>query len=358
MELIEYLLTFTKELEGIFQEDLKQKTPVRRVTRIFTGKDILPVSSSTGFTLGNALLSFKKSNQYYDHQLTYLARDNKVNRYNLPDSISYNGFSAFFSFFEEEESRSANALIERGPDDEIISLVDLGFYIEYKDKRFFPSELDEIKDQVCNMVVRSVCDTIDWSEFENERTDNFRVRAQYILSLEAYKKLAALTREKYKASIEETIMQQHYSAFRNVRTSPFADNCFQNKCTRLDLYSDSIKFMIHDLDLAFHSDDLEIAYKAFTNLRWNPVFAAIGGRILMNMFTPEDRQKYSVTIIEVNGSNRTPIEVIVADGISTQKAELRRELYDYVKNIQTTIFNRGFDLRLQGVYGDLEHLNP
>ena len=358
-DIIAFFMEYTEELEQMYQEDLQQKVEVRRVTRIFMGKDIIPYSNSTRLELGNAIFSLEKGSQFFDNRLTFVARDNEVKRFNLPDATFFNGFKAIFSLWQESTARSANALLKRGEDEEIEEVIDIGFMLEYKDKRFYPSEAKKFQKLICHILNEETCTQVDWSDYKKGRTNNFRMRAQYILSKEAFVELAKLSYRNYYESIQETVLNQHYEALRDVTPSNQLD-CIESDCDRLDLHRDSILSLTKAIYKTFHSPTFEEAYTAFTSLRWNPIFGAIGGRLLMNMLSEESRYDYGTTIVELTGSNRKRVEVILssAKGGGEKDAESRRALYDYVKNIQTTIFNRGFDLRLQGVHGDLENLNP
>ena len=357
-EIIAFLIEYTEELEQMYQEDIQQKAGVRRVTRIFLGKDILPTSSSGRFELGNAIFSFEKGHQFFDNRLTFLARNNDINRYNLPDATFYSGFKAFFSLWQESTSRSANALVKRSEDNKIEDLIDLGFMFEYKDKKLYPGETKQLKKQLCDILNDETCAKVDWSAYDKKKTNNFRMRAQYIFSREAFFELKKLNYHDYLRSIEETVMAQDYSALVGVDQSNYLD-CIDYECDRLELHRYSMNSLASTLNKTFHSPTYEESYEAFIKLRWNPLFGAIGGRILLHMLPEENRGGYGVAIIELTGSNRPKVELIYSPSKNgKEKAKERRALYDYVKNIQTTIFNRGFDLRLQGVHGDLDYLNP
>jgi hypothetical protein len=117
--------------------------------------------------------------------------------------------------------------------------------------------------------------------------------------------------------------------------------------------------MLKNFTIAFKNPDPEEALKAFLELRHNSLFALIGGRILMDMIPPEKRDQLSATIVEMSGKNRTPISrIYTSNEAIREEAKQRSEIYDLVRNIQTTIFNSDYDLRLQAVHQDLAHLNP
>ncbi|MCB0391562.1 MAG: hypothetical protein KDD58_09730 [Bdellovibrionales bacterium] len=358
-EIISFLLDYTQELEQMYQEDQAQKANVRRVTRIFLGKDIIPFSSNNSIEIGNALLSFKKGSQFFDNRLTFLARNNDINRFNLPDATYFDEFKALFSLWQESISRSANALIKRSEQDEIEELIDFGFLFEYKDKRLYPSEIKALKNRICNILSAENCSQINWSEYQKERTNNFRMRAQYIFNQDAYLELAKLNYNDYYNKIIETLLLQDEDQVRRLETVNQLE-CIAENCDIFDLHRTNIKELAQKLYNTFHSQNLEEAYNAYTSMRWNSIFNNFGGQILMNMLPGSDKLEYGTIIIELTGSNREPVEVILTSQKDRNKenAKGRRALYDYVKNIQTSIFNRGFDLRLQGVYGDLEDLNP
>ncbi len=356
-EIIDYLLDYTKELENLFQEDLSRKAETRRVTRIFLGKDLLPVATSQGFRFGNAIFSYKTSRQYFENNLTYLGRDNEVQRYSLPDYEFFSGFKFLFSFFQEETRRSANALLPKDVDDKIITFEDIGFLYEFRDKRLTSKEFKDIRENICGILDKNICEQIDWSDYKNRKTENFRLRVQYILNPEAFHEIAKMSN--YYESIVGTLTRQHHSILKDITPSNSSDCSPDMQCDLISLHMYSIENLLKNFYLTFHNKDPEVSFQAFTSLRYNPIFNVLGGRILMDMIPENKRQFMTTTVVEVTGSNREKIsEVFAGDPNTKESVNNRRELYDYVKNIQNSIFNRGFDLRLQGVYGDLAHLNP
>ncbi len=361
-EIIKYLRGLTRGLNVIFEEDTERQPQVKRVVRLFSGKDIVPLAVSRGFSLGNSLLSIFSRKQDFENQLTYKTKGNEAERYTLSDSVSNSGFRALFNFFEETKTRSINVILERDEDEKIKSLATIGFSLEVKDKRMRANEFKRMKSRICNGLGEEICRKVNWSEYEGKSIEGFRMRVQYLLGSEAYGELTLLNKDDYRRSIRRTIEQYGESELSSVAHGDWDCVVYgQNgeMCEALAFYLDDVEEITEKLYETFHSQNPEEAYRAFSDLRWNSVFSTLGGPILMNMLSPNSRGQFVATVFEMSGANKRPVEVILAGDLTPEELNKKRKLYDYTRSIQTTIFNRGFDLRFQNVNEEnLIHLNP
>lgn len=341
-ELRDKLVMDIASIEELFSADRSARRENPRVERSFRGSVQMDYR---GFDakLGVRVIRLEENRQVSQSRILNVNQNDQTEHYRMDTYRTRSENSFFFSLLKARRERSLNALYTTDSQYQQPEVENIILNVERRDKRFRPSELEQLKRQVQRTISPEQFAQIDFSKFETEgKINNVFSRYQVVLSPESIGVLPQLNRNEITrryldylktvpwkdiVSIGSISMGRELHDARQSDVQRFLGGRVQNLAKRIEFLLDPANDRNQRIDLLME-------------LRNNSLFKYTGFGFLNSLLTPSEREKFTRFTLELESTDQLFLRYVSGN------AELS-DIYNKVTLIQNILNNDGLDVRLE-----------
>jgi hypothetical protein len=326
--------------EKISLEDQSKEKELRRVDRVFKGRDNFKIKKKRWKIGLDIIKTFEKKLSKSSHFISITQSDNKERYFHYTNISKVKEHDSRIKSLTKKYTENGYLLLKANKKGEILDngFLQLGHSSEKKKEKFKRSNQYSLRKKLEFMLPPKIKSTIDWDAVKfNQKQKNARVYYQLIIKGEALNELQNINEEVLKKKLEQT-----YRSYRSIHRGFYLKENLKNK---------KFKSLIKKLKRLFTANSSgqtpKQKVKEFMKLEKSQFFKKIGRTLILSLLNPANLSN-TVSFTLKWSSNKVKTKTF---SFGNQKAE---ELYSNIEYLQSLIERREFDLRLVKFQGSLE----
>lgn len=331
-------------LEELSQRDLNKDRP--SVLRLFRAKNQYR-RTTNDFKVGLLIARYQRNNIFTQNRIVSYDKNNNSEQYLFNNYSFLQNSRMFWGLFGRDHIFTLSTLLPLNSDDQVNGFSDLGISLDIRDKRFLYHEIREAINHLRRSLTNELFRQIDFKEFKLvkpwQKVSQARIYHQIFFHEEAIQYYMKRSTQNLKNELESFLQTVPMPG--GGYSDQIDDTTIYNWINWLNTYERSVNSFIDGLKKAFEiSEGPQIdRFKAFEQqimkLRNNIVFQTIGTGFMIYVLPADLRQRLVHVNLAWDADGITPVRY--QSGLNPKS-----EMYSHLEYIDSTLNNRGYDLRL------------
>ncbi|HRK09188.1 MAG TPA: hypothetical protein PLZ57_15570 [Pseudobdellovibrionaceae bacterium] len=338
-ELTSQLISDVTPLENIFEMNRGRANADRIVDRRFKGKNDVTAAAAHGFGFGLMLLRFENDAAFADNILTTVDDQDVAKNYRLHTFTRREMSKFLFGYYKEEKISRATLLMDADENREIVSLKDLYFEMDFRDKSHSRREFLALQSKTKQLVPSSIYRKINWKPwYPAQDRDNIRFLYRLMIHPDALQIVSGMNGGQLWTRLVRYL--KSIPAPNAASTNPFQDGESLHSRHIEDKYKYDLEVITAKLVVAFDpSRPAAERAHAFSELRYTPLFIEIAPGFLTSLIPEADLNRWVYFSLSLTADKSKPI--------SFEYGQMPdRKLYEAATYIQNILNDRDVDLAL------------